>query len=160
MSYAAVTAADCPARPPWVLFFREGEVSTKSILVVDDEDAIRVGVRLTLEDAGYTVLEAANGYEALELLRSSAAPLVVLLDLMMPEMSGLRFLQALKDEPKLAENHAFVIFSAARSFTAPTLVVYLPGKRLLDLPKPFSLDDLLAVVEQAACEIGAQSTVT
>ena len=133
---------------------------THTVLVIDDEDAIRTGVRLTLEDAGYTVLEAPNGNAGLELLRSSDGPLVVLLDLMMPEMSGLRVLQVLKDAPELAARHAFVIFSAARSFSAPTLVFYLPHKRLFDLPKPFSLDDLLSIVEEATHAIGTRSAVS
>lgn len=128
-------------------------MSHPAVLVIDDEDAIRTAVRLSLEDAGYTVFEAPNGLIGLDLLRAAAQPLVVLLDLMMPGMSGLKLLQVIKDEPRLAGNHAFVIFTAARAFSAPTLVFYLPGKDLLDLPKPFSLDELLDTVSAAAQQI-------
>ena len=60
------------------------------VLVVDDDAGVRQLLRRMLEPAGYTVVEAANGREALERLRE-AAPGVVLLDLMMPEMDGFEF---------------------------------------------------------------------
>jgi CheY-like chemotaxis protein len=142
------------------MYFREGDVPAQSVLIIDDEVAIRTGVRLTLEDVGYEVIEAPNGRVGLDILQTATDPLVVLLDLMMPEMSGIMLLQALKDEPALAQRHAFVIFTAARAFSAPTLVFYLPGKRLLNLPKPFSLDELLVTVEQAAHEIDSESAVS
>lgn len=131
---------------------------TPAVLVVDDESAIRTGVRLTLEDAGYTVLEAPDGLLGWETLRSATEPLVVLLDLMMPGKSGLQLLQAVKEEPDIAARHAFIIFSAARAFTLPTLVFYLPDKRLFDLPKPFALDELIATVELAVHQIESVDT--
>ena len=60
------------------------------VLVVDDDAGVRQLLRRMLEPAGYTVVEAANGREALERLRE-AAPGVILLDLMMPEMDGFEF---------------------------------------------------------------------
>ena len=133
---------------------------TQSVLIVDDEDAIRTAVRLTLEDAGYSVLEAPNGYAGLEFLRSAPGPLVVLLDLMMPGMSGLKLLQVVRNEPALAQRHVFVIFTAAQAFPSPTLIFYLPSKRLLDLPKPFTLDELLAVVGEARQLTMSESAVS
>lgn len=132
----------------------------QSVLIIDDEDAIRIGVRLTLEDVGYVVLEAPNGEIGLELLRSATEPLIVLLDLMMPTMSGLLLLQAVRDDPELATRHVYIIFTAAHAFPAPTLVFYLPGRPVLDLPKPFTLDELLDVVEEAAQVIKSQSAVS
>ncbi len=132
----------------------------RTVLVIDDEEAIRLGVRMTLEDAGYTVLEAADGLEGLNLLRSTDEPLVVLLDLMMPSMSGLQLLHAVGTEPEVCARHAFIIFSAARAFSTPTLNFYLPGKRLFDLPKPFNLDHLVAIVEQAARQLDSESEIS
>jgi CheY-like chemotaxis protein len=60
-------------------------------LVVDDEPNARDMLRRGLEKAGWSVLEATNGREALTRLASSA-PHVILLDLMMPEMDGFEFL--------------------------------------------------------------------
>src|SRR3954454_6371843 len=58
-----------------------------SLLLVDDEPRIRRVLRLALEDEGYQVAEAANGYDALAALRREP-PDVVLLDLMLPDRDG------------------------------------------------------------------------
>jgi DNA-binding response OmpR family regulator len=58
-----------------------------SLLLVDDEPRIRRVLRLALEDEGYEVAEAANGYDALAALRR-IQPDVVLLDLMLPDRDG------------------------------------------------------------------------
>ena len=67
-----------------------------TVLVVDDENAIRESLRMILEYEGYRVLEAANGGEALETVRSGS-PHAVLLDIKMPEMDGLAVLSALQE---------------------------------------------------------------
>lgn len=60
-----------------------------TLLVVDDDRKTRKLIRLLLENAGYRVLEAAGGEEAVELLRSQPEDIdLVLLDLVMPHMSG------------------------------------------------------------------------
>ena len=130
-----------------------------TVLVIDDEEAVRSAVRLTLEDGGYRVLEAPDGRIGLDHLRAATEPLIVLLDLMMPSMSGLELLRALGAEPEVAARHAFIIFSAASAFRASTLVFYLPGQRLFDLPKPFDIDQLIIVVEQAERYIETMHTV-
>ncbi|HEY5940476.1 MAG TPA: response regulator, partial [Gemmatimonadales bacterium] len=76
---------DALSRPSRPLVAPRGEGET--ILVVEDEEAVRTLARRTLEEAGYDVLEAANGREALRLVMS--APLdLVLCDVILPEMSG------------------------------------------------------------------------
>ena len=60
-----------------------------SILVVDDEPDIRRICRILLETGGYTVLEAATGAEAVETVRQHPELDLILMDIMMPEMSGL-----------------------------------------------------------------------
>jgi len=69
-----------------------------SILVVDDEKHIRLMLRTILEAEGCTVSEAANGRQAIELIRSGAFN-VVILDLNMPVLDGMSVLQQLKDQP-------------------------------------------------------------
>ena len=60
-----------------------------TILIVDDHDAIRQGIRLILElkgkDQGFQILEASNGIQALKLIEQ-AVPQLAIVDLMMPEM--------------------------------------------------------------------------
>jgi CheY-like chemotaxis protein len=64
---------------------------SKEALVVEDDDSLRQLTRRQLQRAGWTVVEAANGCEALTCLAQST-PAVILLDLMMPEMDGFTFL--------------------------------------------------------------------
>jgi CheY-like chemotaxis protein len=65
-----------------------------TILICDDEATLRELIRVSLED-GYHFVEASNGHEALDLARS-VAPDIVLLDLMLPGMSGLDVLRELR----------------------------------------------------------------
>ena len=65
------------------------------VLVVDDDPWIRLLMRDLLTDEGYTVLEASNGFAALRLVERHA-PTIVLLDLVLPEESGLVVLSELK----------------------------------------------------------------
>ncbi|MGI6655764.1 MAG: putative bifunctional diguanylate cyclase/phosphodiesterase [Desulfobulbus sp.] len=63
------------------------EDKTSTILIVDDDFSARLPIRFTLENAGYTVLEASSGKEALQLF-AQHAPELVLLDIIMPNMDG------------------------------------------------------------------------
>lgn len=73
------------------------------ILAVDDSASMRQMVRFTLEAAGYTVLQASDGVEALELARSKCADLV-LTDVNMPRMDGLTLVRELRS----LESYKFV----------------------------------------------------
>ena len=70
----------------------------RTILLADDEANLRLLVRTTLEDPRYRILEAANGTKALELARNER-PDLVLLDWMMPGMSGIEVLKTLREDP-------------------------------------------------------------
>ena len=69
----------------------------KKILVVDDEEAIRILYREELESEGYEVATAANGQEVFALL-DSFAPDLIILDIQMPEMSGVEVLQQMRSK--------------------------------------------------------------
>jgi DNA-binding response OmpR family regulator len=71
-------------------------VKSAEVLVVEDEDDVRRLVRVLLERAGHTVVEAANGLEALRLLETEAPDLVVL-DVAMPELDGWQTLERIRD---------------------------------------------------------------
>jgi two-component system chemotaxis response regulator CheY len=114
-------------------------VHDTTILVVDDDDAIREIVGDALEEEGYSVLRAENGAAALEVLRSAARPLLVLLDMMMPVMNGWEFLTALEAHDKLANLPVVVISAVADRHT-------MGGKRVLT--KPIDLMQLIKVVEE------------
>jgi CheY-like chemotaxis protein len=72
-----------------------------TILVVDDEPLIAMALEATLDDAGYSIVTAANGRQALERLAETPRPDLVLLDMMMPVMSGPAMLAAMAAHPDL-----------------------------------------------------------
>jgi CheY-like chemotaxis protein len=92
----------------------------QTILVVEDDAEIRELVAEVLIDAGYLVAEAANGQEALDYLRGgTAAPSLILLDLMMPVLSGPELLEIMASDEKLASLPVVVISAIAERGTAP-----------------------------------------
>ena len=68
-----------------------------NILAIDDEPVVRDSIAAYLEDSGFEVLQAGDGQEGLSLLRSEV-PELILLDLRMPEMDGLEFLEIMNQE--------------------------------------------------------------
>ena len=74
---------------------------TPLVLVVDDDPDAREAMAELLQIQGFAVLAAGNGHEALELMKVEN-PRVVLLDLMMPVLSGWEFLRRRKAQPELA----------------------------------------------------------
>src|SRR5204863_7477007 len=99
------------------------------ILVVDDDADIREVLREVLTESGRHVLTAANGLEALQILRAGSSPCMVLLDLMMPVMDGYNFLVHQQNDPALAQIPIAVI-SAGRSIEIDRLA----GATLLPQP--------------------------
>lgn len=111
----------------------------KSILVADDNDDIREAIVEALENEGYQVRAARNGSEALEILKTMPVPTLILLDLMMPVMSGWEFLDAQKRDARFAA-HQVVTISAVnsqQSIEDPT-----PLDTAGSIQKPFSLGKL------------------
>ncbi len=71
---------------------------SKTALVVDDSTSMRQMVAFTLQSAGFTTLEGANGVEALSVSANTAVDLVVT-DLNMPEMDGITLVKELRKRP-------------------------------------------------------------
>lgn len=116
----------------------------KSILVVEDDADVRGAVAAVLESAGYRVVEAEHGREALDRLRSAASGFcLILLDLFMPEMNGWAFRREQMQDPALAAIPVLVL--TADSYAAQGVVT--PGV-VAALTKPVEFDRLLKVVAQ------------
>ncbi len=116
-------------------------MSPRPVLIVDDDPDIRETLRFVLEDAGYPVYSAENGKEALAVLASGKQlPGLILLDLMMPVMSGDEMLRALKAVHALAQIPVTVV--TASGAPMPPLASGL-------LKKPVDLDVLLRIVERS-----------
>jgi CheY-like chemotaxis protein len=69
------------------------------VMVVDDVDVERAAARRLLEAAGYSVVEAADGLDAISLL-DGLPPDLILLDLSMPDLDGLSLLRFIRDDPR------------------------------------------------------------
>lgn len=85
-------------------------VAKMRVLVVDDEENAREGLKDLLESWGYEVMLAADGKQGLEMIRKSQ-PNVVLTDLIMPEMDGMSLLETAR-EAKLLQNVSVIFMSA------------------------------------------------
>ena len=72
----------------------------KTILIVDDSSSLRTLVRMALTRAGYEVLEAGDGQEALQVLDKAARVHLVVCDVNMPRMDGITFVSQVKQSPK------------------------------------------------------------
>lgn len=124
--------------------------STRSVLIVDDDEVIRETLHWLFEDAGYGVIEASDGAEALAILRASAHPLVVLLDLMMPHVNGQQVMEAVASDRHLATFHSYVLLTANAHLLSPAFRDMLATLSVVIVAKPFDLDELYETVEQAA----------
>jgi CheY-like chemotaxis protein len=86
----------------------------KTILVVDDEPSVRLFLQTALEDAGFNVLTAADGDEALAIIRAKK-PDFISLDLVMPRRSGPRLLYQLKKDKELARIPVLIVTAHAQT---------------------------------------------
>ncbi|HEV7662613.1 MAG TPA: response regulator [Chloroflexota bacterium] len=126
---------------------------TTRILVIDDEATIRDLVAEALREADYDVKTAANGAVAWQLL-GSWMPDVIVLDLMMPQLSGHGLVELLRGDARLARIPVLVVTATYGA---------MDEARRLDaqacLTKPFALEDLLAQVAALAgeAELGVRS---
>lgn len=113
------------------------------LLLVDDDDDLRTILAEMLEDEGFCVTQAASGREAL--MRLDAGPVdLILLDFMMPEMSGAEFLKAQRARPDIRWIPV-VLLTAASSILE--LAAMEPDAIL---NKPFEVSELLRCIAEVA----------
>lgn len=110
-----------------------------TILIVEDEADIREGIRIMLSGEGYRVLEAPNGYQALRMMNDDID--LVILDLLMPGMSGFQVCEELRKEYT-----APILFLAALAQERDKLTGLTAGGDDY-LIKPFSFSELIARVK-------------
>lgn len=114
-----------------------------SILIVEDDPDLSELLRLRLEQAGFNCLVAEDGPGALRLVRQSP-PALILLDLMLPHMSGLDVLHNLHEHPETAEIPVIIVTAKAAE---EDKVLGLRRGAVDYITKPFSIRELLARVE-------------
>jgi two-component system response regulator MprA len=111
------------------------------LLVVDDDVELCESLADALTDAGYEPVTAADGLRALLLSRDELAPRLILLDLMMPDMSGWEFRELqLRDEQM--KHIPVVVMTASRDLR------HHPVQATAFLFKPFTLEELLEQVQR------------
>ena len=114
-----------------------------TILLVEDDLDVREALAETLRDEGYAVECATDGVEALTYLRGGGRPGLILLDLMMPRMSGSEFRQVQKRDPMLA-HYPVVLLSADSRMREKAVALETDGA----IRKPIDIDELLSVIER------------
>lgn len=114
------------------------------VLVADDEPDIRNILRRLLLTDGFCVCEAGDGIEVLAAADRCDLS-VIIIDILMPEMSGIEAIQKLRADPRYAKTPIILITGSpvVRSLTRP----YQLGDMIL-LTKPLDLDQVLATVQQ------------
>jgi two-component system cell cycle sensor histidine kinase/response regulator CckA len=136
VSEEELSAARQPARP-------KDLSGSATILLVEDEDGVRMSGMRVLTSRGYTVHEAASGVEALDLFKELDGKVdLVVSDVVMPEMDGPTLLRELR---KLQPDIKFIFVSG---YAEDAFAKNLPEDAKFDfLPKPFSLKQLATVVK-------------
>ncbi len=125
------------------------ETATAShILIVDDDPTIRSVLEALLEDEGFAPLTASNGQEALRMVHDDP-PALILMDLMMPVMSGVDAVRELKTDPEtasipvIAMSAGFILRESIEDLLADSVIA-----------KPFDLDALIASIHAALRRAG------
>jgi CheY-like chemotaxis protein len=111
----------------------------ETVVVVDDDAAVRDAIVEVLELHDFAVLSARDGGEALPILRAAPRPCIALIDLVMPRFDGWQLAEAIFSDPRL-EGIAIICCTAGRSDAPPGCAAILR--------KPFSLDAMVAVLRR------------
>ena len=114
-------------------------MSNGTILMIEDDADIREAVRILLGNENYTIIEAENGIRGLELMTESID--LVILDIMMPGMSGLRTCEEIRKKSNVP-----VLFLTAKAKESDKLIGFMAGGDDY-LTKPFSYAELLGRVK-------------
>lgn len=114
-------------------------MTSKPILIIDDDQDIQSAITMVLEFHGYKVHSVFNGQEAIDLFaKDEATPSLILLDLMMPVMDGFQFLKHFEMHPK-ASGIPVIVMTAAKNKA-------MEIKNYTTLLKPFDVKILLNLV--------------
>jgi len=119
--------------------------NVKTVLIADDEASLRLLVSATLEWEECTVLEAADGEEAWQIIQAQR-PTLAILDVTMPGRSGIELAQSIKADPELRSIKVVLLTAKAQPHD---IQAGMDAGADLYLTKPFSPLELLSVVEQA-----------
>ena len=123
------------------------------ILVVDDEDEVRAGLREFLEGMDYAICEAADGAEALA-KTFTEKPHMILLDLRLPKVDGYQVCQTLKGNP-ITSGIPIIMLTALNATTNKIKGIEYGADDYVD--KPFDLDELAARIKMVTRRMGVEA---
>ena len=116
-----------------------------TIFIAEDNPILLQGLDRALSASGYAVEAAPNGFEILRrLAEATTPPDLLLLDVMMPGMSGVEVVEAVQSDPRLADVPVMLITAAIGDQPQALLP---DGEQVEVLVKPFRLHDLLTKIE-------------
>jgi two-component system, OmpR family, phosphate regulon response regulator PhoB len=122
------------------------------ILIVEDDIAIREILESALTKAGYRVLVAENGLEALVLVdQAKPKPMLLIVDIMMPELDGLTLVKALKTR---SETRGIPVMVITAKSDSRTVAEGISAGAKYYVTKPFIIDDLLNKVRKVTAGQG------
>lgn len=115
---------------------------SKTILIVDDSATLRMTLKLTLQEAGYQIIEAVDGRDGLDKL-TQCHPALIISDLNMPRMGGFMFVDTVKQLPE----HKFtpIIMLTTEAGSEKKAAGRIMGVKAWMI-KPFKPDQILAAV--------------
>jgi CheY-like chemotaxis protein len=116
--------------------------TSRPILIVEDDSHTRTGLVTLLQNDGFSVVAVTNGQEALDALESGLRPALMLIDLMLPEVSGWDLLKYLHEDFELRLIPTIVV-TAAPDERTPLIADHV-------LPKPVDVGRLLTLVRKLA----------
>lgn len=113
------------------------------ILIIDDDKSFQFSLKLYLEEKNFLVKTVENALEGFEFLNQEL-PSVILLDIMMPQISGYQFLEFVRSTPQLS--CIPIIILTAKGLTADRIQGYSLGCNAY-LSKPFNSEELLSIIQ-------------
>ncbi len=125
----------------------------KRILVVDDEQDVRVFMTTLLETSGFKPLAAKNGQEGLEMARRQK-PALIIMDIMMPKESGIFMYREVKKDPQLSDIPVIIVSAISKKtfFHSQGVVDEYEGVKMPEpaayIEKPPEADELLDAVRK------------
>lgn len=120
------------------------------IMTVDDSRAVRLTIALTLKQAGHRVIEAANGEDALELLKTEKVDLIIS-DFIMPRMDGIQLVREIKAD---RDYHSIPVIMLTTENSKGRLSEAKEAGAFGWMNKPFKAEHLVAAVNSLSKKLG------
>lgn len=114
------------------------------VLIADDEFLLRLAIAENLRDVGIEVLDVSNAADALATVRAAVTPIeAAVIDYNLPDMKG----HVLAAELRKLDNKMMIVIASGYE-TRAIEKRFAPDERLVFLPKPYTVDDLLAALRR------------